>query len=55
MRVRVAVINAGSMGMDHLGVLKDFNKGKIQLIGIIEVYDEKCITPLLNILNIYLI
>ena len=34
MRVKVAVVGAGTMGMNHLRVLKDFDEERIQLIGV---------------------
>ncbi len=36
MRIKVAVIGAGSMGMNHLRVLKDFDGEQIQLVGFAE-------------------
>jgi UDP-N-acetylglucosamine 3-dehydrogenase len=36
MQVRVAVIGAGAMGMNHLRVLKDFDEERIQLVGVAE-------------------
>jgi predicted dehydrogenase len=39
MQVRVAVVGAGSMGMNHLRVLKDFDGEKVQLVGIAETYE----------------
>jgi UDP-N-acetylglucosamine 3-dehydrogenase len=34
MRLKVAVIGAGSMGMSHLRVLRDFNEDQVQLVGV---------------------
>ena len=36
MRIRIAVVGAGAMGMNHLRVLKDFDEEKIELVGIAE-------------------
>lgn len=36
MRLKVAVIGAGSMGMNHLRVLKDFDEEQIQLVSVAE-------------------
>jgi UDP-N-acetylglucosamine 3-dehydrogenase len=36
MRIKVAVIGAGSMGMNHLRVLKDFDEERFQLVGVAE-------------------
>ena len=36
MRIKVAVIGAGSMGMNHLRVLKDFDEEQIQLVSVAE-------------------
>ena len=36
MRIRVAVVGAGSMGMNHLRVLKDFDEERVQLVGVAE-------------------
>ncbi len=38
MRVSIGVIGAGSMGMNHLRVLRDFNEDQIQLVGVAETY-----------------
>lgn len=40
MQLKVAVIGAGSMGMNHLRVLKDFDEEQIQLVGVAEVNDS---------------
>jgi homoserine dehydrogenase len=34
MQVRVVVAGAGTMGMNHLRVLKDFDEERIRLIGV---------------------
>src|SRR5579875_116017 len=34
MRVKVAVVGAGAMGMNHLRVLRDFNEDEIELVGV---------------------
>ncbi len=36
MQLRVGVVGAGSMGMNHLRVLKDFDEGQVQLVGVAE-------------------
>lgn len=36
MPLRVAVVGAGSMGMNHLRVLRDFNEDQVQLVGVAE-------------------
>jgi len=38
MRLKVAVVGAGSMGMNHLRVLKDFNDEQVQLVGVAEAF-----------------
>src|SRR5207244_11621259 len=39
MRLKVAVIGAGSMGMNHLRVLRDFNDEQVHLVGVAESYE----------------
>ncbi len=39
MRIKVAVIGAGSMGMNHLRVLRDFNEDQVELVGVAEPYE----------------
>jgi UDP-N-acetylglucosamine 3-dehydrogenase len=39
MQVRVAVVGAGSMGMNHLRVLKDFDEERVRLVGIAETHE----------------
>ncbi len=39
MRIKVAVIGAGSMGMNHLRVLRDFNEEQVELVGVAESYE----------------
>lgn len=39
MPVRVAIIGAGSMGMNHLRVLKDFDEEQIRIVGVAEVHE----------------
>src|ERR1700693_6538324 len=39
MRIKVAVIGAGSMGMNHLRVLRDFNEEQVELVGVAETYE----------------
>ncbi len=41
MRVRIAVIGAGSMGMNHLRVLKDFDEEQVQLVGVAETHEPR--------------
>lgn len=43
MQLKVAVIGAGAMGVNHLRVLKNYNEEQIQLVGVAEVTE-----PLLN-------
>lgn len=38
MRIKIAVIGAGAMGMNHLRVLRDFDEEQIQLVGVAETY-----------------
>lgn len=39
MQIKVAVVGAGSMGMNHLRVLKDFDEEWVQLVGIAEIHE----------------
>src|SRR5260370_29734505 len=39
MRIKVAVIGAGSMGMKHLRVLRDFNEDQVELVGVADPYE----------------
>ena len=39
MQLRVGIVGTGSMGMNHLRVLSDFNDEKVQLVGIAETYE----------------
>jgi UDP-N-acetylglucosamine 3-dehydrogenase len=39
MRLRVAIVGAGSMGMNHLRVLRDFNEEQVLLVGVAEVHE----------------
>jgi len=39
MRLKVAVVGAGSMGMNHLRVLRDFNEEQVQLAGVAETHE----------------
>src|SRR2546430_10686333 len=39
MCLKVAVIGSGSMGMNHLRVLKDFNEEQVQIVGVAETYE----------------
>jgi len=40
MRLRTAVVGAGSMGMNHLRVLKDSDEEQLQLVGVAEAFEE---------------
>ena len=39
MPVKVAVVGTGSMGMNHLRVLRDFPEEQVQLVGIAEAHE----------------
>jgi UDP-N-acetylglucosamine 3-dehydrogenase len=39
MRLKVAVVGAGSMGMNHLRVLREFNEEQVELVGVAETYE----------------
>jgi predicted dehydrogenase len=39
MPLKVAVIGTGSMGMNHLRVLRDFDEEQVQIVGIAEMYE----------------
>ncbi|HEU5227575.1 MAG TPA: Gfo/Idh/MocA family oxidoreductase [Ktedonobacteraceae bacterium] len=39
MPVKVGLIGAGSMGMNHLRVLKDFDEEQVQIVGVAEVHE----------------
>ena len=39
MRLRVGIVGTGSMGMNHLRVLTDFNEEQVQLVGVAETYE----------------
>jgi len=39
MRLKIAVVGAGSMGMNHIRVLRDLNDEHIQLVGVAETYE----------------
>ena len=39
MRLKIAVVGAGSMGMNHLRVLRDFDEEQYQLVGVAETYE----------------
>lgn len=39
MRLKVAVVGAGSMGMNHLRVLKDFDEEHVELVGVAEPHE----------------
>lgn len=36
MQIRVGIVGAGSMGMNHLRVLRDFNEDQIRIVGVAE-------------------
>jgi predicted dehydrogenase len=40
MRLKIAVVGAGSMGMNHLRVLTDFDEERVQLVGIADPCNE---------------
>jgi UDP-N-acetylglucosamine 3-dehydrogenase len=37
--LKIAVIGTGSMGMNHLRVLRDFNEEQVQIVGVAETYE----------------
>ena len=37
MRLNVAVVGAGAMGMNHLRVLNDFNEEHVRLVGVADI------------------
>ncbi len=39
MRLKVAVIGAGSMGTNHLRVLRDFDEELVHIVGVAEPYE----------------
>ncbi|MDQ2714981.1 MAG: Gfo/Idh/MocA family oxidoreductase [Chloroflexota bacterium] len=39
MRLKIAVIGTGSMGMNHLRVLRDFNEEQVQIVGVAETHE----------------
>ena len=39
MRLRVGIVGTGSMGMNHLRVLTDFNEEQVHLVGVAETYE----------------
>ena len=39
MRLKIAVVGAGSMGMNHLRVLSDFDEEQIQLVGVADPHE----------------
>ena len=39
MRLNIAVIGTGSMGMNHLRVLRDFNEEYVHIVGVAETYE----------------
>ena len=40
MQIKIAVIGAGSMGMNHLRVLKDLDEESVQLVGVAEINEQ---------------
>jgi len=38
--LRVAIVGAGSMGTNHLRVLRDFEEGKVSVVGVAESYPD---------------
>ena len=43
MRVKIAVVGAGSMGMNHLRVLKDFDEERVHIVGVTETNERSCL------------
>ncbi|HLX57545.1 MAG TPA: Gfo/Idh/MocA family oxidoreductase [Ktedonobacteraceae bacterium] len=39
MRLKIAVIGAGSMGMNHLRVLRDFDEEQVNVVGVADTYE----------------
>ncbi|MBA2284314.1 MAG: Gfo/Idh/MocA family oxidoreductase [Ktedonobacteraceae bacterium] len=39
MRLKIAVIGTGSMGMNHLRVLRDFSEEQVQIVGVAETHE----------------
>lgn len=39
MRLKIAIVGIGSMGMNHLRVLRDFNEEQVQIVGVAETYE----------------
>jgi UDP-N-acetylglucosamine 3-dehydrogenase len=39
MQLKIAVVGAGTMGVNHLRVLRDFNQERVQLVGIAEIVE----------------
>jgi UDP-N-acetylglucosamine 3-dehydrogenase len=39
MRLNIAVVGTGSMGMNHLRVLRDFNQDHVHIVGVAETYE----------------
>jgi UDP-N-acetylglucosamine 3-dehydrogenase len=39
MRLNIAVVGTGSMGMNHLRVLRDFNEDHVHIVGVAETYE----------------
>lgn len=39
MRLKIAVIGAGSMGLNHLRVLRDFDEEHIEIVGVADTYE----------------
>jgi UDP-N-acetylglucosamine 3-dehydrogenase len=40
MRLKIAVIGAGSMGMNHLRVLRDFDEEQVHVVGVADTYES---------------
>ncbi|HVB72962.1 MAG TPA: Gfo/Idh/MocA family oxidoreductase, partial [Ktedonobacteraceae bacterium] len=39
MRLKIAVVGAGSMGMNHLRALRDFDEEQVQIVGVADTYE----------------
>ena len=39
MQLKVAIVGAGAMGMNHLRVLRDFDEGRVELVGVAEPHE----------------
>ena len=39
MPLKIAVVGTGSMGMNHLRVLRDFDEEQVQIVGVAETHE----------------